>query len=138
MSQKRLPDLSQKMRGIDIAMLSTRTDSGAIASRPMSNNGQVDYDGTSYYFTYEQARTVADIAREPMVALAFQGADYFYVAVAGKAELIRDRAQFEAHWSPDLDRWFEKGIDTEGMVMVKVNAARVHYWDGEDNGEVTL
>lgn len=138
MSAKSLSDLSKKMRKIDVAMLSTHTEGGAIAGRPMSNNGQVEYDGTSYYFTWENSRMVADIVRDPKVSLAFQGRKAFLVAVAGKAELIRDKDQFEAHWTPDLDQWFDEGVDTEGLVMIKVRAARVHYWDGEDNGEVKL
>jgi general stress protein 26 len=42
MTQKSLDDLATKMRGIDIAMLSTRTAGCEIASRPMSNDGDVD------------------------------------------------------------------------------------------------
>lgn len=139
MTQKTLQDLSQKMRQIDIAMLSTHTENGHIAGRPMSNNGEVEYDGTSYYFTYDQTRTVSDIERDPKVALSFFGKDpSFSVAVEGVARLSRDKGQMQEHWSPDLDQWFKQGIDTPGLVMVQVDATRVHYWDGEDEGEVKL
>jgi general stress protein 26 len=53
MSGKSPSDLAKKMREIDITMLSTHAENGAIAGRPMSNNGEVDYDGDSYYFTWE-------------------------------------------------------------------------------------
>ncbi|MGQ2910039.1 MAG: pyridoxamine 5'-phosphate oxidase family protein [Aliihoeflea sp.] len=138
MPAKSLSDLSDKMREIDIAMLMTRTDGGTIAGRPMSNNGDVEYEGDSYYFTMSDARMVADIEADPNVSLAFQGDDMFMVAVQGKAEIMRDKAAFEDHWNPDLDDWFEDGVDTEGLVMIKVSAERVHYWDGEENGEVKL
>ena len=138
MPQKNLADLAEKMRDIDIAMLSTHTDGGAIAGRPMSNNREVDYDGTSCYFTWAQSRMVADIERDSQVSLAFQGAKAFLVAVEGRAELVRDRATFAEHWTPDLDRWFENGIDTEGLVMIRVKASRIHYWDGEDDGDITV
>ncbi len=138
MNSKTLAELSAKLRKIDIAMLSTHTDDGEIAGRPMSNNGEVDYDGDSYYFTWDRSRMVQDISRDPKVSLAFQGSKGFHVAVAGKAELIRDRAEFAAHWSPDLDRWFADGIDTAGLVMIKVHATRIHYWDGEEDGELVL
>jgi general stress protein 26 len=138
MSTRSLSDLSEKMRQIDIAMLSTHGDGGTIAGRPMSNNGDVDYDGDSYYFTWEDSRMVADIERDPKVSLAFQGEDAFSVAVEGEAELIRDKQAFQAHWNADLDDWFEDGPETEGVVMIKVRATRVHYWDGEENGEVKL
>ncbi len=138
MPSKSLSDLAKSMKAIDIAMLSTHSAGGEIAGRPMSNNGQVEYDGTSYYFTYEQSRTVSDIEGNASVGLAFQGEKAFQVAVEGQASLIRDRAAMKDHWTPDLDRWFKDGLDTEGLVMIQVDATRVHYWDGEDNGEVKL
>ncbi|NHT74489.1 pyridoxamine 5'-phosphate oxidase family protein [Ferranicluibacter rubi] len=138
MTNKTLADLAEKMREIDICMLSTHTDGGAIAGRPMSNNRNVDYDGSSYYFTLDDTRMVDDIKADSKVALAFQGTKAFLVAVEGKADLIRDRQAFREHWSADIDKWFADGIDTEGLVMIKVVAERAHYWDGEDEGEVTL
>lgn len=135
---KSLFDLSEKMRRIDIAMLSTHSENGTIAGRPMSNNGDVEYDGDSYYFTWEDTQMIADIERDPKVALAFQGENAFSVAVEGEAELIRDKHAIEEHWNADLDEWFEDGPQTQGVVMIKVHATRVHYWDGEENGEVKL
>ena len=138
MADKRLADIAEKMAGIDIAMLATHTEGGLIASRPMSNNGDVKYDGDSYYFTTADSRMVADIERDPQVSLGFNGDDNFCVAVAGRAELIRDKASFKKHWTEDLDAWFEDGIDTENLVMIKVHAGRIKFWDGEDNGEVKM
>src|ERR1700749_2397767 len=114
MSKKSLADIAKEMAGIDIAILSTHADGGEIANRPMSNNGDVAYDGTSYYFSYEQARGVAEIQRNPKVARGFSSdAGLFskgiYVAVEGTAELIRDKAAFQQHWTSDLDKWFDKG-----------------------------
>ena len=39
---------------------------------------------------------------------------------------------------PSLDRWFEKGIDTPGIVLIKVKATRITFWDGEEEGEVAV
>jgi general stress protein 26 len=50
--------------------------------------------------------------------------------------VIRDKAQFVAHWVHDL--WFEQGVDTPDLVLIKVHAKRIKYWEGEDEGEVTL
>ena len=61
-----------------------------------------------------------------------------FVHVEGQADLIRDKATFAAHWQKSLERWYPEGIETPGMVMIKVHAARIHYWDGEDEGEVTV
>ena len=141
---KTLADISEKMRDIDFSMLSTRGADGAIASRPMSNNREVDYDGDSYFFTFDSAQMVADIARDARVGLTFQGkaglfgVRPFFVAIEGQAELIRDKSAFEAHWTSGLDRWFTQDVDTPGLTLIKVRADRVQYWDGEEEGEVKL
>jgi general stress protein 26 len=144
MADKSLADLAEKMKDIDFAMLSTRTRSGAIAARPMSNNRQVDYDGDSYFFTCDETGTVADIEGDPEVGLGYQaksgmlGIRPFFLAIEGRAELIRDRSRFAEHWTKDLDRWFKQGIDTPGLTLIKVAAQRLHYWDGYDEGELKL
>jgi len=138
MSGMTLENLAEKMRDIDIAMLLTHAEGGTIAGRPMSNNGEVDYDGDSFYFTWEESKMVADIEGDPKVTLTFQGDKAFAVAVEGEALLIRDKAQFEKHWTSGLNDWFKDGIDTKGVVMINVHAKRVHYWDGEEEGEVRL
>jgi general stress protein 26 len=144
MSQLSLPELSKKMKDIDFAMLMTHTEAGQIAGRPMSNNQDVAYDGDSYYFALEETRTVTDIAGNPKVALSFQGSKGLLgkpplmIAVEGVAELVRDKAAFKEHWTKDLDRWFAEGVDTRGLVLIKVHARRIHYWDGEDQGEIEV
>ena len=144
MTGKTLSDIADKMSGIDIAILSTHAEGGQIANRPMSNNGDVTYDGDSWYFTFEEAKTVSDIQRDPHVALGFAGksgiftSSGLYIAVEGIAELIRDKAAFKAHWTPDLDRWFEQGVDTPNIVLIKVKATRIKYWDGMEQGDVKL
>jgi general stress protein 26 len=144
MSDMTLKDLAEKMRKLDHGMLTTRTEGGALASRPMSNNGEVEYDGDSYFFTDAGTTMVSDIQADPNVGLTFTGSAGFfgthslYIAMEGQAELVRDKAQFKAHWHKALDAWFKDGIDTPGLVMIKVHAERIHYWNGMDDGEVVL
>jgi general stress protein 26 len=144
MTTRTLKELADKMRGIDFAMLTTKTEGGELASRPMSNNGDVEYDGDSWFFTSEDTRIVRDVTADSKVALSFSGQKGLlgkpgiFLAVEGRAELIRDKAQLEAHWTKDVERYFPDGIDTPGIVLLKVRASRLHYWDGEEEGEVRL
>lgn len=139
-----LSDLADKMAHIDIAILTTRMANGALAGRPMSNNGDVKYTGESYFFTYEETHTVEDIERDPNVGLAYQGSaklfqsSKFFVFVEGKASLVRDKASYKDHWNADLDKWFENGIDSPNIVMIKVKAEQIKFWDGMKNGSVRL
>ena len=73
MAELTLKDISEKMRDIDFAVLSTRTASGAISARPMSNNRQVEFDGDNYFFTLQETGSVRDITGDPNVGLSFQG-----------------------------------------------------------------
>jgi general stress protein 26 len=144
MANLTLQDISRKMADIDFTMMFTKAEGGELAGRPMSNNADVEYDGDSWYFTFEDTRTVEDIERDPKVGLSLQGSGGILggpgimIAIEATAELIRDKAQFEAHWHKDLDRWFKDGIDTPGIVLIKAVAKRVHYWDDEEEGEVKL
>jgi len=139
-----LKDLAEKMRDIDFAMLSTHTRGGAIGARPMSNNRDVDYDGDNWFFADENTLMVADIEGDPHVSLSYQGKSGLlglrplFIAIEGRARIVRDRSQFAAHWTSDLDRWWPQGIDTPGIVLLQVTGERAHYWDGEDEGELIL
>ena len=139
-----LQDLSKRMKSIDFCFLSTHSQNGTIAGRPMSNNGDVDYDGDSWFFTSDDTLTVADIRRDPKVALSFQGSKHLLggpglmIAVEGSAELLRDKQAFKQQWVKDVERYFPDGIDSPNLMLIKVQATRIHYWDGEEQGEITL
>lgn len=138
MADKTLQDISETMRQIDLCMLSTHSPNGQIASRPMSNNREVEYEGTSRFFTTKDTEMVTDIENDAKVAITYQGKDALFITLQGKAELIDDKAAFERHWVPDLDRWFSEGVDTPGLRLIEVEAERIHYWDGMDEGEISL
>jgi general stress protein 26 len=53
-------------------------------------------------------------------------------------EVVRDRGEFAKHWNPEIGKWFQDGVDTEGLVMLKIDATRAYYWDGKDEGEVEI
>lgn len=145
---KTLADISEAMRDIDFCTLSARTADGSIGARPMSNNREVDFTGDAWFFSYDSARMVDDIARDGKVGLAYQGKPGLiggaigkpgiFIAVESDAQLTRDKAEFAKHWDKSLDRWFQQGVDTPGLVLIKARARRIHYWDGEDEGEVAL
>lgn len=138
-----LADISRQMRSMDNAMLMTRTDDGRILGRLMRNHQDTDYDGDSYYFAWEYLPMIRDIERHPQVALSFHAEPHapgkpVRINVEGRAEVIRDADAIHEHWSHRMDHWFDRGPDTPGIVMIKVHAHRVHYWQGAREGEILL
>lgn len=139
--KKTLTDIAKEMRDIDFTLMSTIAEDGSIATRPMSNNRDVEFDGDSYFFTDEVTTAAKDLARDPTVGLSLQGKAGWlgkppiFITIEGRAELIRDRIQFRAHWHKGLELWWD-GPDAPGIVLIKVHADRIHYWDGLDEGEV--
>jgi general stress protein 26 len=141
MTKLALKDISDAMRHVDICMMTTK--GSALESRPMSNNKDVEYQGDSYFFTDANTDVARALGADPSVNLAYIDAPAIlgktlYISVAGRADLVRDRAAMQAHWTSDLDAWFADGIDTPGLTMIHVKADSVKYWQGEDEGEVKV
>lgn len=136
-------ELSSKMSDIDFCMLSTKNQ-GSLASRPMSNNGDVEYDGDFWFFSYEDSGKVRQIEHDSNVSLTFTagkgllGSPGIFISIEGEAELVRDRNAFAEHWTRDLEMWFPDGIDTPGIVLIKAHANSIKYWDGEEQGEIAV
>jgi general stress protein 26 len=144
MSSMTLDELSSRIKKIDFCMFSTNAGSGRISSRPMSNNGDVEYDGDSWFFSYDDTSKVRQVQAVPDVLLTFSAAPSLlgkpgiFITIEGTATLIRDKASFEEHWVSGLERWFPDGIETPGIVLIKMSAKSIRYWDGEDQGEIPL
>jgi general stress protein 26 len=138
MADKTLSDVAEIMRDIDLCMLTTTTSNGMLASRPMSNNGEVEYDGNSYFFTWDESRMVSDIKEDNQVNLTFQGNKDIFISIGGEAEVTNSKEEMEEHWQDELEAWFEEGLDTPGIAMIIVKAKHIKYWQGEEEGEVKL
>ena len=126
------------MKNLDICMLSTHASRESLNARPMSNNGDVEYDGNSYFFTSEDSSLVKEIGHNAQVSLSFSGPKHLYITVIGKAKLVKSKEIMKEHWLDELKRWFDKGLDTPGIVMLHVEASRVRYWEGEEQGEIAV
>ena len=129
MSKRKLNLVAKKMKDLDICMMSTNGPRGIVNTRPMSNNRDVTYNGTSFFFSSMDTRKVNDIKRSASVSLSFIGSNGTYIIVTGKATLIKDKTIFEKHWDDSLNQWFKKGIDSPRLVLIAVKATHIKYWD---------
>jgi len=129
--------IAETMRSMDLCMMTTHGDDGALNSRPMSNNAQVDYDGDSYFFTSPDTRKLRDIDRDDHVALDFQG-NGVWLTIRGSASVHDDPELIKEHWTPDIEKWFGHGPDEQdGVLIVKVTARQAELY-GENEGVVDM
>ncbi len=114
---------------IDFAMLTTVDERGEMQSRPMQTQ-RAEFNGDLYFFTYDNSAKARHIQANPRVNLGYSRPDkQSYVSLAGRAELVRDRAKMEQAWQPALKAWFPDGLDTPGIFLLKVAPTGAEYWD---------
>ena len=120
-------------RDIDICMLVTRAH-GGLRGRPMSNNGEVEYDGDTWFFSYRDTPKVEEIGADPRVELAYIATERgTWLSIEGSAEVVEDDERKRELWQKDLEAWFETGPEDDRLVLIKVRADLVHGWaDGEE------
>ncbi|KEF35687.1 pyridoxamine 5'-phosphate oxidase [Deinococcus sp. RL] len=79
-----------------------------------------------------------DIQANKYVQLGFRAEKGFlFVAVQGEARVLTDRRVMKDHWHEELRQWFGDGLETEGLVMLVVDAKRIQWW-GEEDGTIEL
>ncbi len=104
----------------------------------MINNKDVDYDGDSWFYALEDASAVRHLKQNPKICLSYEGKDNLYISISGEAYTTQKKEELKAHWVPDLDQWFEDGVDTEGLTLIHVNGEHIHYWKDLEDGEIKL
>ena len=136
---KSIAQVAKMMRDLDFCMLTTKAEDGFLRSRPMSNNGEVEFDGDVWFFSAADSRKVDEIEGDPSVQLTYSDTKRFlFISMSGEAAIVRDAEKKRELWIEDLERWFENGPDSEDIVLIKVTPSVVAYWNGEDNGEISL
>jgi general stress protein 26 len=125
--------IAELIKDIDICMLVTRAD-GTVRGRPMSNNGRVEFDGDSWFFSYRETPKLREIEADPNVELAYVATDKgAWVSIEGRAEVVEDDERKRQLWDDSLEAWFTDGPDDDNVVLLKVRADRIHAWaDGKE------
>ena len=130
--------LGKLIKGINVAMMTTRDDDGTLRSRPMQTQNQ-EFDGTLWFFTQASSHKVDEINHEHQVNLSYaEPSDNRYVSVSGTATLVRDRAKIDELWTPALKAWFPDGKDDPEVALLRVDVAKAEYWDQPSSTIVKL
>ncbi len=130
--QDKIKKLSELIKDIDFAMLTTvDDDSGVLHSRPMSTQ-QVEFDGDLWFLTDVNTGKVTDIALDSQVNLGYAQPDKNrFVSVSGTAAILNDRAKIKELWSPVYKAYFPKGVDDPDLRLLKVTVQEAEYWESD-------
>lgn len=127
--------LRRLIEGIDIAMFTTIGEDGFPVSRPLSTQ-DAEFDGeVLWFFVRRDTPKVREIGRDPRVNVAYASKDAnVYVSVAGRAELVDDRALIDLFWNDALKAYFGKGRDDPNLALIRVTVHSAQYWEGPSTG----
>jgi general stress protein 26 len=131
--------VAKLMRDLDFCMFTTHAGRGGFHARPMSNNGEVEFDGDVWFFSAADSRKVREIKTNPTVHLAYADLeDWRFVSMTGRARIVRDAAKKNQLWMKELEQWFDDGPDSDNVVLIKVTPSLVSYWTRKDAGDLRI
>lgn len=117
-----------------IAMVTTVAEDGTLKSRPMGIQ-RVTEDGSLYFFVARSSEQAQCVAARPDVNVALSSSDH-WVAVAGRATLVRDHHLVDEMWDDSVAAYFDGGKDDPEVALLHVRAESAEYWD-TPGGKVT-
>lgn len=128
--------ISEMIKDIRIAMLSTVTPDGTIHSRPMATQ-QAEFQGELLFLTRQESSKTDEIAHQAQVTLAYvDSKDHRFVSLSGRAELSKDRATIHELWSPLYKAWFPEGENDPEITVIRVYVDHAEYWEAPANSIV--
>ena len=134
-----IKEVAKLMRDLDFCMLTTHTRRGGLRTRPMSNNGEVEFDGDVWFFSAADSRKVREIEATPRVHLSYSDLEQWrFVSMSGRARIVRDTQKKRELWIDELRQWFDEGPESDAIVLIKVTPTVVSYWTKNGLGELTI
>jgi general stress protein 26 len=137
--RKAIPQIAALINKIDICLFATRGDDGQLHARPMSNNGQVEWDGQSWFFAPTDGRLVAELRADPAAVAAYRAEKGFaFVSVSGRATIEMDQELKQRYWLDDLERWFPNGPSDPNVALIRLDAEGAQWWTEDGDGKADL
>ncbi|WP_059170829.1 pyridoxamine 5'-phosphate oxidase family protein [Bacillus sp. FJAT-27445] len=125
LKQEEMETLTELIKDVDTAMLTTVTDEGLV-SRPMKTQ-EVEFDGDLWFFTKKETNKYEEILNDQEVNVAYAGKSY--VSVRGRAEIVEDINKKKELWSKAYEKIMQTSYDDPDVVLIKVKAEAAEYWE---------
>ena len=137
---EKMAKLSDLIKDVRIAMLTTVFEGNELHSRPMAyQHPKEGFDGTVYFFTRGSSGKVHEMEAAHNVNVSFsdpKGQDF--VSISGTAQLSRDEVKMEQLWNPALKAWFPDELKDPDIALLVVDTKSAEYWDGPNSVVIHL
>jgi general stress protein 26 len=111
-------------------MLTTRTHDGRMLSRPLRAQPLDVGDGSLWFITDRDSHKATEIQAQPQVNVAFAAPSAnTYVSIAGRAQVLFDKAVLHTLWSPAMTVFYPQGEDDPALCLLRVEIDSAEYWD---------
>ena len=136
---ERIQDVAKLMKNLDFCMLTTRAEDGSQSGRPMSNNGEVEFDGDVWFFSDINSRKVREIEADPNVQLSFIDSKGFrFISMTGQAKTVKNKTKKQELWMKDLERWFPDGPESPEVILISVTPKTIASWTPDGDTRIDL
>jgi general stress protein 26 len=125
--------VSDLIKGIHIAMLTTVATDGTMSSRPMAVQDK-PFDGSLWFLTRSSSEKIDEIRQDQHVTLTFaEPKDSKYITLKGRASVSQDRTKIKDLWNPMYKAWFPKGKDDPDIAVLRVDVTEGDFWEASSN-----
>jgi general stress protein 26 len=125
--------ISELVKGIHIAMLTTVAKDGTMSSRPMAIQDE-PFNGTMWFLTRSTSEKIDEIQQDQHVTLTFaEPKDSKYISLKGRASVNQDRTKIKDLWNPMYKAWFPKGQDDPEIAVLRVDVTQADFWEASSS-----
>lgn len=111
----------------DVAMFVSRSNNGALKSRPMETV-DVNSNGEIFFFTTLSSELIRELAENSHVNLSFTKDDHNFISVFGVTQIIQNKDVLVNLWDSRYEKWIPDGLDTPSIVLLKVSLISAEHW----------
>jgi general stress protein 26 len=130
--------VSELVKGIRIAMLTTLAKDGSMSSRPMAVQDK-PFDGNLWFLTRVSSEKVDELGENSSVTLTFaEPRDARFITLKGSASVSQDRAKIRELWSPMYKAWFPAGENDPEIAVLRVQVSEGDFWQASESRLVRL
>lgn len=131
--EQAIQTLKERLRGLDVAMLTTAEPDGSLRSRPMVAT-QSEFEGDLWFLSRSQNRLIWSVQRHPRVNVAYTDSTRGrFVSISGTAHIVNDPRKAESLWLPHHQGWLDRP-DSPDVRVVRITVESAQVWGGLPDG----